>query len=184
MQHRRFKRRHDYPWRPPEGFRSDWHGKRRKIFFRFVGVIALGVVFFLLGMAGLAFLLTNLFGGTGQATALVWVLGCGMSVAFPLLVGLIAMRSFRSMFDPLAKVMAAADAVAEGDFSVRVPERGTGEFGRLTRSFNRMVSELERADLQRRNLTGCTRRMTSRSSAFWGKRSSWRAWWKTCTRCP
>jgi two-component system OmpR family sensor kinase/two-component system sensor histidine kinase BaeS len=76
-----------------------------------------------------------------------------MAVAFPLLVGLIAMRSFRSMFDPLAKVMAAADAVAEGDFSVRVPERGTGEFGRLTRSFNRMVSELERADLQRRNLT-------------------------------
>jgi len=113
----------------------------------------LGVVFFLLGMAGLAFLLTNLFGGGGQATALVWVLGCGMAVAFPLLVGLIAMRSFRSMFDPLAKVMAAADTVAEGDFSVRVPERGTGEFGRLTRSFNRMVTELERADQQRRNLT-------------------------------
>jgi two-component system OmpR family sensor kinase/two-component system sensor histidine kinase BaeS len=43
--------------------------------------------------------------------------------------------------------------VAEGDFSVRVPERGAGEFGRLTRSFNRMVSELERADQQRRNLT-------------------------------
>jgi two-component system OmpR family sensor kinase/two-component system sensor histidine kinase BaeS len=111
------------------------------------------VVFFLLGMAGLAYVLTNLFGGGGQATALVWVLGCGVAVAFPILVGLIAMRSFRGMFDPLAKVMAAADAVAEGDFSVRVPERGTGEFGRLTRSFNRMVAELERADQQRRNLT-------------------------------
>ncbi|UCF29382.1 MAG: HAMP domain-containing histidine kinase, partial [Chloroflexota bacterium] len=53
----------------------------------------------------------------------------------------------------LARVMAAADAVAEGDFSVRVPERGSGEFGRLTRSFNRMVNELELADQQRRNLT-------------------------------
>jgi signal transduction histidine kinase len=49
--------------------------------------------------------------------------------------------------------MAAADEVAEGDFSVRVPEKGSGEFGRLARSFNRMVAELERADQQRRNLT-------------------------------
>jgi len=153
MNQGRFKRRHGYRWGPPRGSRADWHDKRRGLFFRFVGIIILLVVFFLLGMAGLAYVLTNLFGGGGQATALVWVLGCGMAVAFPLLIGLIAMRSFRSMFDPLAKVMAAADTVAEGDFSVRVPERGTGEFGRLTRSFNRMVAELERADQLRRNLT-------------------------------
>jgi two-component system sensor histidine kinase BaeS len=49
--------------------------------------------------------------------------------------------------------MAAADRVAEGDLSVRVPERGPGDFGRLARSFNRMVDELARADRQRRNLT-------------------------------
>jgi signal transduction histidine kinase len=153
MRYNRFKRGHDYRWKPPAEFQSDWHGKRRRLFGRFVGVIMLLVVFFLLGLAGLAFVLTNLFGGGGQATALVWVMGCGMAVAFPLLVGLIAVRTFRNMFDPLAKVMAAADAVAEGDFSVRVPERGSGEFGRLSRSFNRMVSELEQADLQRRNLT-------------------------------
>jgi len=149
----RGKQRDDYRWGAPGGFRADWHGKRRRLFFRFVGVIMLLMVFFLLGMAGLAFVLTNLFGGGGQATALVWVIGCGMAVAFPLLVGLLAMRTFRNMFDPLAKVMAAADAVADGDFGARVPERGSGEFGRLTRSFNRMVSELEHADQQRRNLT-------------------------------
>lgn len=153
MNHRRFKRHYRSRWRPTPEFRADWHGKRRQLFGRFVGIIMLLVVFFLLGLAGLAFVLTNLFGGDGQATALVWVIGCGMAIAFPLLVGLIAMRTFRNMFDPLAKVMAAADDVAEGDFSVRVPERGSGEFGRLSRSFNRMVSELERADMQRRNLT-------------------------------
>jgi two-component system OmpR family sensor kinase/two-component system sensor histidine kinase BaeS len=51
--------------------------------------------------------------------------------------------------------MTAADAVAEGDLSARVPppERGPGEFARLAESFNRMVAELERADRQRRNLT-------------------------------
>ena len=153
MHDKRFKRRHGYRWGPPAEFRTEWHRKRRRLFFRVAGVVLLLVVFFLLGMAGLAFVLTNLFGGGDQATALVWVIGCGMAVAFPLLVGVIAMRTFRNMFDPLAKVMAAADAVAEGDLSVRVPERGEGEFGRLSRSFNRMVSELERADLQRRNLT-------------------------------
>ena len=153
MNHRRFNHRRRPRWAPPDSFRADWHGKRRRLFFRFLGVILLLGVLFLLGMAGLAYVLTNLFGGGGQATALVWVIGCGMAVAFPLLVGLTAMRTFRSMFDPLAKVMAAADAVADGDFSVRVPERGAGEFGRLSRSFNRMVSELERADRQRRNMT-------------------------------
>jgi two-component system OmpR family sensor kinase/two-component system sensor histidine kinase BaeS len=118
-----------------------------------MGIMAAAVIFFLLGMAGLAYILTSLFGGNTQATTLVWLIGCGMALAFPLLVISIARRSFRTVVDPLARVMAAADAVAEGDFTVRVPERGSGEFGRLTRSFNRMVSELERADQQRRNLT-------------------------------
>jgi two-component system OmpR family sensor kinase/two-component system sensor histidine kinase BaeS len=104
-------------------------------------------------MAGMAFLLTRLLGGDGQATLLVWLVSCGVALAFPLLAGAIAIRSFRGMVDPLARVMTAADEVAEGDFSVRVPERGSGEFGRLARSFNRMVAELERADQQRRNLT-------------------------------
>ena len=149
---RRFKRPPYYGW-GGRRFRSDWHAKRRVLFFRFMGVMATAVVFFLLGMAGLAYIFTSLFGGNAQATTLVWLIGCGMALAFPLLVILIARRSFRSVVDPLARVMAAADAVAEGDFSVRVPERGSGEFGRLTRSFNRMVSELELADQQRRNLT-------------------------------
>jgi len=62
-------------------------------------------------------------------------------------------RAFRSIATPLVDVMAAADAVAEGDLSARVPEHGPGEFGRLARSFNRMAEELERADRRRRNLT-------------------------------
>jgi two-component system OmpR family sensor kinase/two-component system sensor histidine kinase BaeS len=113
----------------------------------------MALLLFLGGMAGLAFLLTRLFGGDGQATLQVWVLICGLALAFPILAGAIAIRSFRGMVNPLARVMAAADEVAEGDFSVRVPEKGSGEFGRLARSFNRMVGELERADQQRRNLT-------------------------------
>ena len=72
------------------------------------------------GMAALAFLLSRLFGGGGQMAALVWVGGCGLSLALPLLAGILAMRAFRGIATPLADVMAAADAVAEGDLSVRV----------------------------------------------------------------
>ena len=149
---RRFGRPHIHRW-GPRRFSSDWHAKRRVLFFRFAGFFAAALLFLLIGMAGMAFLLTRLLGGDGQATLLMWLVSCGVALAFPLLAGAIAIRSFRGMVDPLARVMTAADEVAEGDFSVRVPERGSGEFGRLARSFNRMVGELERADQQRRNLT-------------------------------
>lgn len=54
---------------------------------------------------------------------------------------------------PLGNLMDAADAVGDGDLTVRVPEMGSPDFRRLAHSFNRMVAELERADEQRRNLT-------------------------------
>jgi two-component system OmpR family sensor kinase/two-component system sensor histidine kinase BaeS len=48
--------------------------------------------------------------------------------------------------------MKAADALAEGDLTARVNVNSHGEFGRFTRSFNRMASALETADRQRREL--------------------------------
>ena len=91
-------------------------------------------------------------------------LGIGLALSFPLVVGLVAWRSFSRLINPLARVMAAADAVAEGDLSVRVPEAGPGEFGRLARSFNRMVAELERSDRLRRS------RGRRRRSWWWSQR--------------
>jgi two-component system OmpR family sensor kinase/two-component system sensor histidine kinase BaeS len=105
------------------------------------------------GMAALAFLLTRLLGGDGQTAVLVWIGGCSLSLALPLLAAGLARRAFRGIATPLADVMAAADAVAGGNLSVRVPEHGPSEFARLAHSFNRMTEELERADQQRRNLT-------------------------------
>ncbi len=105
------------------------------------------------GMAALAFLFSRLFGGDGQTALLVWVGGIGLALAMPVLAGLVARRAVQDIATPLASIMAAADRVAEGDLSVRIPERGPGDFGRLAQSFNRMIEELERADQQRRNLT-------------------------------
>jgi len=106
-------------------------------------------------MAALAFLLSRLFGGDGQTAVLVWLGGCGLSLALPLLAAGLAVRAFRDIATPLADVMAAADAVAKGDLSARVqvPAHGPGEFSRLAESFNRMTEELERSDQRRRNLT-------------------------------
>ena len=111
------------------------------------------VLFVLGGMAALAFLLANLFGGDGQTAVFVWIGGLGLALALPVLAIGMAMRAFRGIATPLADVMSAADAVAQGDMTVRVEERGPGDFSQLARSFNRMVDELRRTDQQRRNLT-------------------------------
>jgi len=111
------------------------------------------VILVLGGMAALAFLLTRLFGGEGQAAVLVWFGGCGLALALPLLAVALAVWAFRGIATPLADVMAAADAIAEGNLSARVPAHGPGEFSRLADSFNHMAEELERGDRQRRKLT-------------------------------
>jgi two-component system sensor histidine kinase BaeS len=141
---------HGFPHWPRE-----WKSKRERLFFRMGGVFVLMVLLVLGGMAAFAFLLSRLFGGGGRMAAMVWCGGCCLSLALPLLAGAVALRVFQGVATPLADVMAAADAVAGGDLSVRVPEpeHGPDEFGRLVESFNRMTEELERADQQRRSLT-------------------------------
>ncbi len=64
-------------------------------------------------------------------------------------VGTLAARRFT---DPLSDTMQAADALAEGDLSARVPVEGSPEFRHFARSFNRMAAALETADRQRRKL--------------------------------
>ena len=136
-----------------------WRGARRhrgsRLFLHLIGFFGITVLLVAGGMAALAFLFTRLFGGSGHTAVLVWGAGCVLALALPLLAGALAMRAFRGIAAPLAEVMAAADAVAEGDLSARVPVpvRGPHDIGRLAVSFNRMAEELERADQQRRNLT-------------------------------
>ena len=120
---------------------------------RFAATFGFIILLVLGGMAALAFLLTRLMGGDCQVARLVWVMGCGFSFALPVLAVALAVRAFRQIATPLAEVMAAADAVADGNLGVRVPVHGRSDFQRLAISFNRMTAELARADQQRRNLT-------------------------------
>lgn len=143
------------PWERPEWHtrQQEWHARRRFFFWRFLGFFLLLMLLVAGGMAVLAFHLTQFFGGNGHMARLVWVSGCGLALAFPLVALALAARAFRSYAIPLADVMTAADAVAGGDLSVRVTQRGSREFRQLAHSFNRMTEEIARTDQQRRNLT-------------------------------
>jgi signal transduction histidine kinase len=133
--------------------RRPWERHRGRLFLRFAATFGFIALLVAGGMAALAYLLTRLVGGDGHIAGLVWGLGCGLSFALPVLAVALAVRAFRRIATPLAEVMVAADAVADGDLSVRVPVHGSGDFQRLAVSFNRMTAELARADQQRRNLT-------------------------------
>ena len=82
-----------------------------------------------------------------------------IGVGILLLVGIaaaathIGRRNFKTIASPLAELLSAAEAVKDGDLSVRVPETNSRHFGGVANTFNEMVASLERADQQRRNLT-------------------------------
>jgi signal transduction histidine kinase len=66
--------------------------------------------------------------------------GVGSILLVVLFVGFLA----RIFVNPVRRAALAADQVASGDLSVRMPERGVGEIGALERSFNLMTDSLER----------------------------------------
>ena len=142
-------------WDDPSHWQGRPHGRKGpRRFFRFLLFFGFMVLLVAGGMTLLALLITRQVGGGSGAAVLVWVGGCGLALALPLLAVTLAFRTFRHVANPLAAVMDAADAVAEGDLSVRVPEfKGGNDFTRLANSFNNMTEELQRADQQRRNLT-------------------------------
>jgi len=152
------KWRHHGPseWKSPSDWKGppDWKGRGGCLFFRFLFIFGLVVLLVLGGMAILALLFTRAGGGSNEIALFVWIGGCGLALALPILALTIGGRAFRRIATPLAEVMAAADAVAEGDLTVRVAEDGNrrNQFAQLARSFNRMTEELQRSDQLRRNL--------------------------------
>ena len=142
---------HNHPHR--RHWHTGLHRKRRFLFWRFGFFFG---ILFLIILCALVSALTLILGpdsGRLPDTNTLLLVACGLPLGFSILAGLLGSLGFRRFGSPLADVMAAADAVAEGDLSVRVGENTPGELGRLARSFNRMTAELERAGQQRRNLT-------------------------------
>ena len=83
----------------------------------------------------------------------IWLLICGAPSVVIILAGFIVSRMYIRFGKPMEQIFNAIDSIAEGDLSVRVPENKSDMFSELVNRFNKMVSELERAEQQRRNLT-------------------------------
>ncbi len=63
----------------------------------------------------------------------------------------------RRVVNPLAEVIAAARAVADGKLDARVPVTGPGDLRTLSDSFNQMASALEKNDNERRQMLAILR---------------------------
>lgn len=134
--------------------KREWHGNGRAGRVRFFRRIAAVIfIFFLLGVWGLISLGWRIFGGLFRLSpsgASLWVPVGTLLVAF--LVALALLRTLRRVGLPFREVMDAAECVAEGDYRVRVAERGPPPMQGLARSFNTMTERLARHEQLRRNL--------------------------------
>ncbi len=75
-----------------------------------------------------------------------------ISIFLAILTTLIGLLLIRRFVTPLAQVIAAAQAVAAGDLTTRVPVSGPDDLRSLLDSFNYMAETLQRNDQERRNL--------------------------------
>ena len=141
------------PWQAGfEHFSNHYLDQRRKMAWRFFGgLLFLGIPILIVGV-----ILGLVIGGNQELLGsrdLRRLMFCSLPFLVPIIGMLIGSLGVRRWVNPLADVMSAAESLAEGDFSVRVQEKGDQEFLKLAKSFNHMAEELERSETQRRNLT-------------------------------
>jgi signal transduction histidine kinase len=87
--------------------------------------------------------------GLARAVLLPIALISFILAAFLVVVALLLIRRF---VNPLAGVIYAARAVANGNLDTRIPTEGPQDLRSLSESFNEMASSLERSDRERRDM--------------------------------
>lgn len=87
---------------------------------------------------------------TARAAVVIGAIGLGLALFF-LLAAALYLR--RAVAKPVQLVAGAAERVAAGDLSPRLPTEGPGEVGQLERSFNSMADSLQRGrdEIEERN---------------------------------
>lgn len=119
-----------------------------------MGCLFLFVNLFLILVFGLfAGLVFSVFERGDPTRPLAWLVPVGVVfVLFVLGLAVLAARNIRRMATPLDKLVEASSRVAEGDYSVRVEEKGLSETRSLARGFNSMAERLQQNDQQRRSM--------------------------------
>ncbi len=140
------------PWWPQneEWPPKRWGYMRRNPFFRRLG--CLFALFNLLVISLLVFIIGTLVRAPDRGKY-SWVFPLGtIFIAFVIGMSVLVARNLRRTLNPLDELVEASNKVAEGDYSVRVAERGTPEVRLLVRGFNSMAEHLQTNDVQRRNM--------------------------------
>ena len=157
---RHFRKRQRPPWWPEN---EPWPPKRRRWrrmdghfpFFRRLGclfaafnllgvAVFISVVIFVINGLGIIHLQGGFFQGLLPFAAIF----LGLTIVMVVLAG----ANLRRLSIPLDDLLAASNRVAEGDYSLRVDEKGPPEVLSLTKAFNSMISRLQVNDQQRRAL--------------------------------
>ena len=156
-----FNRRPHFPMQRPSWWPENeaWPPRRghlrRYPFFRRLGCLfglfnLLGFVIFLFGLAYIAKLL-GLAEIPPRAVQFLIPLGLAL-LALVVTLAVLGVLGLRRILTPLDDLLAAADRVAEGDYSPRVAEKGPKEVRLLARAFNNMAARLHQTDEKRRQL--------------------------------
>jgi two-component system OmpR family sensor kinase/two-component system sensor histidine kinase BaeS len=124
---------------PPADRAYGWRRGRARFLRRVGCLFAVLLVLSAVGLVALASMVSAPAGRVIAAAILVLLL----AVFFG------AMRRFGF---PLGDIVGAADRVASGDLSARVPERGPPSLRSVARAFNSMTARLQAQDQQRRHL--------------------------------
>jgi len=157
--HPRFSQRQRPPWWPEN---EEWPPTRdawrrvggRNPFFRRMGCLFFAFSFLaFMGLFAILRLIFTAFHGAPPFDQPGTIIPFGF-LGFVLMVMVLGwgVRSLRRVSVPLDNLLEASSKVAEGDFSVRVEEKGPPEVRTLTRGFNSMAERLQSTDQQRRSM--------------------------------
>lgn len=122
--------------------------RRFGIFFLLIPLLGCGAFTFLFWIIALSLGAVNLPETTSLAlrgtAVVIFIVGVAALV--------LTLRAFRQAAEPVGDVIEAAQRVAQGDYTIRVEERGPREVRSLIDAFNAMTVRLQTNDAQRRVL--------------------------------
>lgn len=128
---------------PPRG--RNWGRRRGPLpFIRFIGCLFLGV--FVLALLAGAFAGFAFRGGSTVHPFFFFPLALLILLVFVAIGG-----GVRRMATPLGNLIDAARRIESGDYSARVPERGSADLRSVARAFNSMSARLRAQDERRRS---------------------------------
>lgn len=71
------------------------------------------------------------------------IMGAFLLILFFIPIGILILLSYKDIYAKVRKISAAAEGVVEGNFDIRMPEKGEGDFDMLGHNFNAMAYRLK-----------------------------------------